>query len=504
MIKELSIILLSGMAPVCAQAAKPNILFIAIDDLRDFVGYYPGVQPDVHTPNIDRLSAEGMSFTNAYCQAPMCAASRNSLMTGLLPSSTGAYGFQKRHEIPVMDVETLPAHFHNNGYTTIGTGKLYHGNVKDGHGPDPEEWDEYWPSIERPRITSSGNFSKKYNPWGGVEWGPTIEGDSAQGDYQHAQWAVKRIEKGIAQPFFLGIGFFRPHLPWKVPQKYFDEFSPSTGLIPVPRKSDDLDDVPEAGIFFGRYLDAGRYGLEQVVADYDWYDESLQAYLASVEFVDEQVGKVLDALEASPYADNTIVVLWGDNGFSLGEKKSWKKFTLWREASRVPLIIVIPDKIAGEICDAPVQLLDLYPTLVSLAGLPSPAHKLEGHDITPLLDNPNAAWPYAALTTAGENNHAVSTVQWRYIRYFDGGEELYNIQNDPNEWKNLASDPQYASVKVELASFFPETNAPNAPGTTLRSYYDRGYWDMDAIKANAMKYFEKDYERFKSNAPPSE
>jgi len=484
--------------PVCLlltltslRAEQPNILFISIDDLRNYVGYFPDDHPAAHTPNIDLLSAQGVSFTSAYCQAPMCAASRNSLMTGLLPSTTGAYGFQKRREIAAMDVATLPEHFRNNGYTTIGTGKLHHGSGKEGHGPDKEEWDEYWPSVQHPRKTVPSEYAKKYNPWANMKWGPTVEGDEFQGDYLHAEWAVKRIEAGIPQPFFFGVGFYRPHLPWKVPQEYFDRYSPSQNIQPVPRKEDDFDDVPAAGQFFSRYLHLGRYATEAIIAEKDWYDEALQAYLASVEFVDKQVGRVLDALEASPYADNTIVVLWTDHGYNLGEKKAWTKFTLWREADRVPLIIVVPDKLAGKVSDAPVQLLDLYPTLVSLAGLPMPKHTLEGRDISPLLDDTNVDWPYAALTTAGRNNHAVSTSKWRYIRYFDGSEELYDIQNDPNEWTNLAGEPELFSIKVELAEFLPKTNAPNAPGTTLRAYYDRGTWDIEGQKEKVIGQYEK-------------
>ncbi len=500
MVKLIPIVILLNLVSLNAEDAKPNVLFIAIDDLRNYVGYFPDDHPSVRTPNIDRLSAEGVSFTNAYCQAPMCAASRNSLMTGLLPSTTGAYGFQQRREIPGMDVATLPEHFRNNGYTTIGTGKLHHGKPSEGHGPDPQEWDEYWPSVERPRIASSGTYAKKYNPWGNVQWGPTIEGEEVQGDYKHAEWAVKRIQAGIAQPFFLGVGFFHPHLPWKAPQEYFDHYAPSDRLSPVPRKADDLEDVPAAGEFFARYIHKGRYGVERVIETLDWYDEALQAYLASVELVDKQVGRVLNALEQSPYADNTIVVLWSDHGYLLGEKKTWTKFTLWREADRVPFIIVVPDKLAGKICDAPVQLLDLYPTLVSLAGLPQPEHELEGHDISPLLEDPSASWPYPALTTAGENNHAISTSEWRYIRYFDGSEELYDIKDDPSEWTNLAHDPAYAPIKRKLAQFLPKSNAPNAPGTTLRPFYDRGYWDIEELKAQTLNGFEAAYERHLENA----
>ncbi len=476
---------------VSVRAEQPNILFISIDDLRNYVGYFPDEHPSVHTPNIDRLSAEGVSFTSAYCQSPMCAASRNSLMTGLLPSTTGAYGFQKRREIPAMNVATLPEHFRENGYTTIGTGKLHHGSPKEGHGPDPEEWDEYWPSIEKPRLNMQGEYAKKYHPWANVKWGPTVEGDEAQADHAHAEWAVKRIEAGLPQPFFLGVGFYRPHLPWKVPQEYFDHYAPSEKLPPVPRKEDDLDDVSPAGEFFTRYIHKGRYMIEKKIEEKDWYDEALQAYLASVEFTDKQVGKVLDALEASPYADNTIIVLWTDHGYNLGEKKAWTKFTLWREADRVPLIIVVPGKLAGRISDAPVQLLDLYPTLISLAGLPQPEHALEGRDISPLLDNPDGDWPYAALTTAGENNHAVSTSEWRYIRYFNGDEELYNVKEDPNEWTNLANEPDLAPVKQELAQFLPETNAPNAPGTSLNAYYDRGAWDIAEGKQKVLQAVER-------------
>lgn len=475
-----------------AQSAKPpNVLFIAIDDLRDYVEYF-NAYVDVKTPNIDRITQQGVSFTNAYCQAPMCAASRNSLLTGIYPHHSGAYGFQKRKELESLkNIVTLPEHFRNNGYYVVGTGKIHHGGSGEGHGCSSREWDEYWPSVENPRDGAQGTpIKEEYKqPWGHFEFGPTKEGDEAQGDHRHGEWAAKRIEEGLQEPFFMAVGFFRPHLPWFVPQKYFDQYPPDK-ITPVARKENDLDGVPLAGDFFGRYFHVGRYAYDLQIESHNWRQQALQAYLASVSFSDKQVGKVLDALEKSGKADNTIIVLWTDHGFHLGEKKTWTKFTLWRESARVPMIFSVPGSTENKLCDQPVQLLDLYPTLSSLCGIDIPSH-VEGNDISPLISHPEMKWDHIALTVAGRNNYAVSTEDWRFIRYFNGDEELYNIKKDPHELHNLAKNNQYSKIKGQLMSKLPAQSAPNGPGTTLDAYYDRDDWDIEEISKTSVRQYKE-------------
>ncbi len=473
-----------------AQNSQPNVLFIAIDDLRDYVGYAKTFSK-VRTPNIDRLSKMGVSFTNAYCQAPMCAASRNSLLTGIYPFNSGAYGFQKRKEMPALDVITLPEHFKNNGYYVVGTGKIHHGSDYDGHGCSPEEWDEYWPSVSSPRDGSHGKpiESEFKQPWGHFKFGPTDSGDEAEGDHRHGEWAVNRLKKGFNQPFFMAVGFFRPHLPWFVPEKYFEQF-PVDGLSPVIKKENDLNDVPAAAEFFGHFMHVGRYAYDVEITQKEWHQEALQAYLASVAFTDKQVGKVLDALENSPYANNTIIVLWTDHGFHLGEKQTWSKFTLWRESARVPLIISAPGMSKNSICKQPVQLIDLYPTLNTLCSLPLAGHE-EGNNIKPLLRNPKANWKHPAITVAGKNNYAISTDKWRYISYFNGDEELYQIEEDPHEWNNLAPNPKYGKVVQKLRKYIPTGGVDNYPGSTLPVYYDRNTWDIEQITKRSIQQYQQ-------------
>lgn len=434
------------------ESSPPNILFIAIDDLNDWVGVLDG-HSDTKTPNIDRLAASGVSFTNAHAQAPLCWPSRASLMSGLRPSSTGIYGITEDEELraasPLMDSTLfLPEYFARHGYKTMGIGKLFHthapkgvfeesGGRYPGFGPYPEHhfhWDR---------------------PGTSTDWGPFPDSTVNMPDYESASWAIERLEQTHDRPFFLAVGFLRPHVPWYVPQEWFD-LHPVDSLALPPYLPDDMDDVPDTGI---------RMATVPPMPTTEWAIESgqwpaiVQGYLASVSFVDAQVGRLLDALEGSRYADHTIVVLFSDHGYHLGEKNRFAKHALWERATRVPLIFSGPEVAEGRTVSAPAELLDVYPTLLDLAGLP--ANRMnEGVSLRPLMEDPAAPWPHAAVTTYGRNNHGVAVRQYRYIRYEDGSEEFYDHAADPNEWHNLAGDERYRSKMDEAARFLPETNVP--------------------------------------------
>jgi arylsulfatase A-like enzyme len=432
-----------------SPAGKPNVLFLAIDDLNDWIGClggYPGVQ----TPNLDRLAQRGVLFTRAYCAAPACNPSRTALLSGLRPSTTGVYHNNQPWRPVLPKAVTLPEHFTAHGYHVVGGGKIFHGSYFD-----PACWQDYF--------RERGNPQPATTPANGIantahfDWGPVDASDEAMGDTKVARWAAEYLAKKHDKPFFLAPGFIRPHLPWYVPRKYFDRYPLADIRLPKTRP-DDLDDVPP----LGRRMARPEGDHRKVVESNNW-EKAVQGYLASITFTDTRVGQVLDALDNSPYAKNTIIVVWGDHGWHLGEKQHWRKFALWEEATRVPLMIVAPGVTrAGGRCERTVNLLDLYPTLVELCGLKAKP-ELDGTSLVPLLKDPAAPWDRPTLTTHGRNNHAVRSENWRYIRYNDGTEELYDHRNDPLEWTNLANRPEHAAVKKELAGRLPKTNAPDAP-----------------------------------------
>ena len=435
---------------------RRNVLFIAIDDLNDWVGCLGGY-PGVRTPNLDRLARRGVLFTNAHCAAPLCNPSRVAVMTGIRPSTSGIYeNNQPMRQSPVLkNAVTLSQHFMQHGYRAVGGGKIYHLPF-----PDPQSWHEYFPSQDK---NKPDDPVPPQRPVNGIpntahfDWGPVRVANREMGDYQVADWAIGELQKKHDKPFFLACGFYRPHLPWYVPEKYFDMYP--LDQITLPRvKEDDLDDIPPVG----RRM-ALANGDHEKILRYNQWRKAVQGYLASITFADEQVGRVLDALDKSEYASNTTVVLWSDHGWHLGEKLHWRKFSLWEESTRNVLIVYSPDITApGGRCSRPVSLLDLYPTLVELCGL-SPRKELEGTSLMPLLRNPKAPWGRPAVTTFRRGNHSIRTERWRYTRYHDGGEELYDHETDPMEWSNLAAKPEMRSVKAELARWLPKTNAPDSP-----------------------------------------
>lgn len=431
---------------------KPNVLFIAVDDLNHWVRHL-GRNPQAKTPNIDRLAARGVTFTRAYCAAPLCNPSRAALMSGLRPSTTGVYLNSTDWRPLIPEERTLPSHFRGHGYRVAGAGKIYHGGFDR-----RSEWDDYYKFAGAGGRGVDGPL--KRGGAGGINFAELDGDDDVLADHHVVSWTIGELGKERDRPFFLACGIFRPHLPWNVPKKYFDLYDLEDIRLP-PVKESDLDDVPPAGV---RMANPG--GDHAAITGAGIWKECVRAYLASISFADAQVGRLIDALDASPHRDDTIIVLWGDHGWHLGEKLHWRKFSLWEEATRAPLIWVVPGTTKpGGVCDRTVDFMSIYPTLSDLCGLPVPGH-VEGPSIRRLLADPKAEWSTPALTTYGFRNHAVRTERWRYIRYADGSEELYDAIADPLEWTNLAGREDLAGVKAELARGFPsvERAPPRAGG----------------------------------------
>ena len=450
-------------------AEKPNVLFIAIDDMNDWVGCLGG-HPDTLTPHLDRLAARGTLFTNAHCQAPICNPSRTSVMYGLRPSTSGIYtNGPLPWKVPALDrYSTLPRWFARHGYHTACAGKLYHSSqLPDGDfdavGPRPGQ-----------RLPDRDERLRTDLPKGAAalwDFGPQSYDDHLFQDHAVATWAIEQLGRDPGKPFFLAVGFYRPHVPFYAPQRIFDDLPVNEVDLPNV-KADDWDDIPRI---------AREVTFNKAPPPHSWFvdngawPDAVQAYLACIRWTDEQIGRLLDALDASALAENTIVALYSDHGFHLGEKDRWTKFSLWERSTRVPLILCAPGLPAGQRCDHPAELLSLYPTLLELCGLSANPH-LEGRSLVPLLRDASADWPHHALTTHGRDNHAVRSHRWRYLRYHDGSEELYDMQADPDEWDNLAADgfsEEEAAVVARLSASLPANNqAPRGRAATRRAHID--------------------------------
>jgi len=387
-------------------------------------------------------------------------------MYGLRPSTSGVYmNSPKPWTVAALkDRVTLPRHFAANGYRTYTTGKIYHGS-----GLPPGDFDVVGPrpgqrlkKLDQRLIPETPDGAKGLWDFGGQAYDESLFQDHAD-----ATWAIDVIkshgktgeDESNKKPFFLAVGFYRPHVPFYSPNRIFKQIPIDEIDLPVV-KPDDRDDLPSI---------ASKLMVAPVAPPHQWFVESgrwkeaVQSYLSCVRWTDEQVGRLLDALDASPHAKNTIVVLYSDHGFFLGEKQRWAKQALWERATRVPFIIDAPGMIDGAACKRPVELLSIYPTLIELCGLQK-RDDLDGMSLHSLLKDPNADWPRLALTTHGKNNHTVRSETHRYIRYQDGSEELYDLRNDPNEWTNIAGRPEHAKLKSKLAEFFPTTNSDPAKG----------------------------------------
>ena len=447
---------------------KPDVLFIAIDDMNDWTTLFDENNP-IQTPNLKRLAARGCFFTKAYCASPGCNQSRTALMTGLRPTTSGVYANPDAWRKLLPTAVTLPEYFANHGYATRGAGKVFHhGRLANDDGA--ATFQDFQKKVATRGPGSNRNYNGYRKPDNpklsnvSFDWG---EHDKKMVDVDMCEYVEARMEETWNEPLFLAAGIFNPHLPFYAPKETFARYPlDQTSLPPMPE--DDLDDV-------------GEVAKRMVRKEYWVYDNTMarqppspgslkkmvQCYQAAADFADQMVGRLLDKLEETGRADNTIIVLWADHGYHLGDKETCVKFTLWEKANHVPFIIVAPGiTTAGSRCDRPVSLIDVYPTLLELAGLPA-KNDNDGLSLVPLLKNPKQTWQRPALMTEGPGNHAVRSDRWRYIRYSDGAEELYDHDNDPWEHVNLAGDAQYEKVMSEHRKWLPATEANGRGGAHL-------------------------------------
>ncbi|MAM70988.1 MAG: iduronate-2-sulfatase [Gammaproteobacteria bacterium] len=467
--------------PQALSQDRPDVLFIAIDDLNDWVGVMGG-NNQIRTPNIDELASRGMLFANAHTPGAACLPTRTAILTGMSPFSSGVYNqLGDWRTNPTFEGKaTIPGFFRQNDYLTLGAGKLFHAHTYGIGGftgqNDPNGWDAYWPSIDRqlpdevnpaPGQTDGDAVGNGIST-GHFDFFPTLTTDDAMGDGQVTSWVIDQIEAAYTGPRFISAGLYRPHLPWYAPQKYFDMYPVENIELP-PYLDNDLNDVPQAyQELIGTEPDLGVGTMSWVLerGPTKWR-EAIQGYMASISFTDAMVGRLLDALDRSGRADNTIIVLWSDHGFHLGEKDTWGKMTLWEETTRVPFIIVAPGVTTpGSVSHEAVSTQSIYATLAELTGLERPGH-VDGSSLVPLLREPGRSWDDVAITTYGDyGNFSVRGDRYRYTIYANGDEELYDLQNDPNEWINLADDRNYEEIKESLAARIPpaEEHAPPVGG----------------------------------------
>ena len=465
---SIGIVFATGLVSFADQpSAKPNVLMIAIDDLNDWIGCLGG-HPQALTPNLDRLAASSVLFTNAHCAAPACNPSRTAILTGISPHRSGLYDNRQPMREVLPNTEIMPKVFSRHGYHSAGSGKLLHYFI------DAPSWDDYFPqaSDENPLPRTLEPPSRPLSlprggPWQYVEtdWGPLkATDDEYGGDQLVTEWISNQLEKPHSKPFFLACGIYRPHEPWFVPSKYFEPFPLDSIQLPPGYKADDLDDLPAEGKRLGPNLYFAH------IQEQGQWKQAIQSYLASIYFADAMVGRVLNALDTGPNSKNTIVALWSDHGWHLGEKQHWQKYTAWRACTRVPFILRVPKNTPGlqsgtvpARCNKPVNLLSVFPTLLELTGLPAELHH-DGSSLVPLLRDPSSSWPHVSTTyLADPGSFGISDELWRYIHYANGEEELYDIQSDPYEWNNLATKPEHASHLSELQSKSPKEFALKPP-----------------------------------------
>ena len=479
------LVLTAALTPATALGddAPPNVLFIISDDLNNSVGCYG--HPQVSTPNIDRLAARGVRFDLAYCQYPLCGPSRNSLLTGLYPNSTGILQNQQIFRQTIPKHCSLPQAFRNAGYFAARIGKLYHYNVPrsvgtNGH-DDPGSWElELNPAgcdrlLEEPEI-----FSLRPGSFGGtLSWYASPRGDLLHTDGMlatDAEWVLERCARDRSRPFFLAVGFFRPHTPYVAPEKYFDEYELEEMPL-VEGWEEDQKDIPPPGL--------GSHKKEHELLTDELRQQAIQAYFASITFMDTQVGRVLDALERLGLADNTVVVFTSDHGYHLGEHGLWQKLSLFEESARVPLIIAAPGMVGqGGVAETPVGLVDVYPTLTELCGVDAPDN-LQGQSLVPILENseePGRGWALTEVTRGrGENQifgYTIRTSRWRYTEW-DGGEagrELYDHETDPLEQTNLAAHEDQADRIAELSQLISEAVTASLPESGEIPRIQTGVW----------------------------
>ncbi len=545
--------LLTAMGAAQANPpTRPNVLFIVCDDLNDYVETLGG-HPQTRTPHIARLIESGVSFTQAHCNIPICNPSRASFLTGIYPHTSQVFGFERWNVNPVLkNSRSLMKHFSKNGYHSLGTGKIFHnhglqewdefGNPSD-YGPFPHDgkMNVAHPDVPAPFCDDFGAVDGSFGPlkslegsdyqWMSGNWKKRAKlhytSDDDRGltaDEKNARWAVEKLKAfagaSEGKPFFMGVGFIRPHTPLIVPQKYFDRFPLESIQLPAIKRGDAEDTFKHTVISQNddRSGDRGTKMYRSLIASYGGDRELalkkfIQAYLASVASVDDLVGEILEVIDGSPLKDNTIILLTSDHGWGNGEKDYLYKNSLWQESTRVPLIIRAPGMAqAGGTSDLPVSLVDLYPTLLDLCGLPAdtvindPGCALEGHSLKPLLSDPAGVWdgPEAALTAMykwanyydpAKQNYSLRSKDWRYIRYENGKEELYNCAKDPDEWTNLALDADYAdrleTFRKQLLARIPKSKpAPKLTNEQWKQQYFEKHPEADANKDGTLSWPE--------------
>ncbi|WP_379019970.1 sulfatase [Parapedobacter deserti] len=451
------------------QQNRPNVLFIAVDDLNDWITLFDSDNP-IRTPHIERLAAKGVFFTHAYCSSPACNPSRASLLTGKRPHKTGIYGNKSDWRRALPDTETIQQYFMKHGYYSAGAGKIFHHHW-DGAFHDTASFDDFQPMpdsypdspIPAEKLNGFEWYGSKNTDWGA--W-PLEETDAV--DYRTASYAVDFLSKPHDSPFMLSVGIFRPHMPMYSPPAYRNQY-PVEGAVMPAVKADDWADLPTGAAKLMEPTTWFWDGMEQAMAeDPNAWPDMVTSYQAAATFADAQIGRVLDALERSAHADNTVIVLWSDHGYHLGEKRHMEKFALWEKTTRIPFILVAPGKIKpGTTVHAPVDMTTVYPTLVDLCGLPE-KQAVDGQSVVPLLEDPDMPFP-PALMTYMKGNHAVRTERWRYIRYADGSEELYDHEEDPHEWHNLAGEHRHSNTIDSLRQFIPSSDAPDVADMTKPS-----------------------------------
>ena len=441
----------------------PDVVFIIVDDLNDYLGYLGG-HPNAISPNIDALAESGMAFHHAYCNSPQCRPSRTSLNHGVYASNTGTYFNAKFKEETKIETPTMQQFFIENGYRVASGGKVFHGNPGK-HGDS---------LLARPKDPKPPKGEDTFNAYGSPADGYALEAtDEEMSDYKVASWAIDEWNAETDKPLFMSVGFFRPHRPLQVPAPWFEKFPIDSIQRPAePAEGDDWDDMPEFARKLARShahknMHDGLSDHEDIVKRELW-DETLQAYLASVAFVDAQIGRFLEELENNPRGRDTVVMLTSDHGWHLGEKKHWCKGAIWEQTLKVPFIVRAPGVEGGTVNLEPVSLIDVYPSLVDLAGLKVPDF-LDGNSIKPQLHDPKAGRA-PAVSFYGEANTSIRSRDWRYIRYEDGSEELYHHKTDPNEWTNEADNPEHASIKKQLSKFIPKN--PH-PGIKVQEWFDK-------------------------------
>ena len=469
-----AIALLASGSWLHAEVKKPNVLFIAVDDMNNDLGCYE--HPLVKSPNIDRLAQRGVRFDRAYCQFPLCSPSRSSVMTGLRPDTTRVFDLQYHFRQGLPDVVTLPQLFGKNGYYAARVGKIYHygnpGQIGTSGLDDPASWQEFYNPAGRDKTALEQDVIR-YTGKNGGPLGAEMAflNDKPGKDEEHtdgkvATKAIELLEKHKDAPFFLAVGFYRPHCPWITPGGYFERYSLDS--IKLPDIAPGFrDSVPAAAL-------ASTRPWPYLGVTPDQARECKLAYYAAISFVDAQIGRVLDSLDRLGLRENTIIVFWSDHGYHLGEHGLWFKQSCFEESARVPLIIIPPGtKNAGKVCPRTVELVDLYQTIADLAGL-APQKDQQGVSLRPLLENPATEWTRPAFTQVERGNfpgHSVRTERWRYTEWDFGakGTELYDHDADAQELHNLAADPQHAATVAEMKALLKTVHpAPVQGGQAKR------------------------------------